>query len=294
MKFYTLLIIGLALLLTACHSDTDRKEAKQCAKHYKAESYKVALRKCQSAAEQGDLNSQWILANIYTHGLAAEKDYANAFVWLQQAAENGHTAAQRELGKRYMWGKGTERNYDQALKWFKLAAREGDTEAEFFMGVIYLGNKQHKGDQASAMNWFKKAAAGGHKMAINNLAWLYATSPNKSLRNGDKGVAIMLPLIEKEPKSSVLLDTLAAAYAESGDFAKAIEYQERAIEHLPEKMKPTIRQGYLDRLSHYQQDKPWREQAPDWGDDEKDREDKEDEENKKESANGHIKGNSSN
>lgn len=285
MKFHTLFIIGLAVLLTACHSDTDRKDAKQCAKHYKAESYKVALRKCESAAEQGDLNSQWILANIYTHDLAAGKDYAKAFEWLQKAAESGHTAAQRELGKRYMWGKGTQRNYDHALKWFKLAAREGDAEAEFFMGVIYLGNKEYKGDQASAMNWFKKAAAAGHKMAINNLAWLYATSPNRSLRNGNKGVAIMLPLIKKEPRSPVLLDTLAAAYAESGDFSKAVEYQERAIENLPEKMKPSIRQGYIDRLSQYKQDKPWREQAPDWGDDEDDKQHKGDSDNTKTSSN---------
>ncbi len=273
MNCRSLLIIGIAVLLTACHSDTDRKDAAQCAKHYKAESYKVALRKCENAAQQGDLNSQWILANIYTYGLADDKDYEQAVVWLTQAAENGHTAAQRELGKRFMWGKGAERNIDNALKWFKLAAREGDTEAEFFIGVIYLGNKEHKGDQASAMNWFKKAAAAGHKMAINNLAWLYATSTNKSLRNGKQGILIMRPLVEKEPNSSVFLDTLAAAYAEVEDFPKAIEVQQQAIDNLPTKLQPSVRQGYLDRLEVYKDGKPWREQAPDWGDEKDNRAD---------------------
>jgi tetratricopeptide (TPR) repeat protein len=242
------------------------KEAAQCAQHYQAESYKVALKKCEVAAQAGDLNSQWLLANIYHHGVAGQPDLQNAAQWYKQAAINGHTGAQREFGKLLFRGKGVERDIQQAIRWLTMAAREDDHDAEFYMGVIYMGGKDFRGDQASALHWFKRAAASGHKMAINNLAWLYATSTNPSLRNGTQAVALMLPLLEGEPDSPVFLDTLAAAYAESGDFATAIKTQQQAIGLLPQTLSSSIKQGYQQRLQFYQAAKPWREEVPDWGD----------------------------
>lgn len=258
------MVVLTSIVVVGCHSDSDRRSQKLCQKHYKAESYKVALKKCLVGAENGNIDSQWLLANLYSKGLAGEKDKSKAAFWLNRAAENGHTAAQRELGKAYLWGNGIEHNPEQALHWFKLAARDNDTEAEFLIGIFYLGDGKRESDQASAMNWFKRAAASGHRMAINNLAWLYSTSPNPSLRNGKRAVEIMQPLIKKSPESSVLLDTLAAAYAESGEFEQAVSNQQMAVDNLKEKIGGTARQGYLDRLASYQQGKPWRESLPDW------------------------------
>jgi len=246
------------MLIIGCHSDSREQNAERCARHYKAESYKVALKNCEAAAAEGHLNSQWILANIYMLGLIDDnKDYKKAYDFLFQAADNGHTAAQRELGKLYLWGRGTERNVDSALMWLKLAARQKDTDAQFLIGVIYLGNKDHKGDQASALNWFKKAAGKGHKTAINNMAWIYATSTNKSLRKGKQGVKLMAPLVEKYPESFVYLDTYAAALAEAEEFEQAVEQQQKAISLLPETMKASVRQGYIDRLNAYKNNQPW-------------------------------------
>ncbi len=258
------IVVLTSIVVVGCHSDTDRQSQKFCQKHYQAESYKVALKKCLEGAENGNIDSQWLLANLYSKGLAGEKDKSKAAFWLNRAAENGHTAAQRELGKAYLWGNGIEHDPERALYWFKLAARDNDREAEFLIGIFYLGDGKRESDQASAMNWFKKAAASGHRMAINNLAWLYSTSPNPSLRNGKRAVEIMQPLIKKSPESSVLLDTLAAAYAENGEFEQAISNQQKAVDNLKEKISQSVRQGYLDRLASYQQSKPWREALPDW------------------------------
>ena len=57
-------------------------------------------------------------------------------------------------------------------------------------------------------------------------------------------------------KDIVVLDILAAAYAESGDFAKAREWEEKAIELAPKEIK----QDYRDRLELYKQGKPYHEQ----------------------------------
>ena len=60
--------------------------------------------------------------------------------------------------------------------------------------------------------------------ALNNLAWLLATSPNAPLRNGAK--AIQLAELADQltgGANALVLRTLAAAYAEGGQFGKAIE-----------------------------------------------------------------------
>jgi tetratricopeptide (TPR) repeat protein len=55
-------------------------------------------------------------------------------------------------------------------------------------------------------------------------------------------------------KNPIFAETLASAYAESGDFAKAREYQEKAIELAPEEVKPKFRAP----LELYKQGKPFR------------------------------------
>ena len=57
------------------------------------------------------------------------------------------------------------------------------------------------------------------------------------------------------------VDTLAAAYAETGDFKKAVEYQEQAIELLSEasnRERSAKLEGYQERLELFQKKKPYR------------------------------------
>jgi len=55
-------------------------------------------------------------------------------------------------------------------------------------------------------------------------------------------------------KNPAFLDSLAAAYAETGDYARAEEYQRKAMELLvhPE-------EGFSLRLNAYRSKRPWRE-----------------------------------
>ena len=61
-----------------------------------------------------------------------------------------------------------------------------------------------------------------------NLAWLLATCPDARHRDGKKAVEFAarhcLFVTGGTPNH---LNTLAAAYAEGGDFAKAVEWQEK-------------------------------------------------------------------
>ena len=63
----------------------------------------------------------------------------------------------------------------------------------------------------------------------NRRAWIWATCPDDEYRDGKKAVESATRACElTDWKDVYKLGTLAAAYAETGDFAKAVEWQEKA------------------------------------------------------------------
>jgi tetratricopeptide (TPR) repeat protein len=70
-----------------------------------------------------------------------------------------------------------------------------------------------------------------HVTAKNNLAWLLATSSEPSLRDGQKAVPLALQAVQLSGGlSPQIMDTLAAAYAEAGQFPEAVKTARRALE----------------------------------------------------------------
>ena len=66
---------------------------------------------------------------------------------------------------------------------------------------------------------------------MSNLAWVFATSPDQSIRNGAKAVQLAEEAVRiSGGRIAILFRTLAAAYAESGRFSDAIETAQRGIE----------------------------------------------------------------
>jgi protein O-mannosyl-transferase len=67
--------------------------------------------------------------------------------------------------------------------------------------------------------------------ALSNLAWVFATSPDESLRDGPKAVQLAEQALRiSGGRMPILFRTLAAAYAESGEFSKAIRTAQQGIE----------------------------------------------------------------
>jgi tetratricopeptide (TPR) repeat protein len=95
--------------------------------------------------------------------------------------------------------------------------------------------------------------------ALNGLAWLLATSPEGSLRDGKRAVdlAIRACRLTFRPEAACI-DTLAAAYAEAGDFAAAIETQQEVIGMISGGDPDFER--YRTRLELYNAGKPFRDE----------------------------------
>jgi tetratricopeptide (TPR) repeat protein len=91
---------------------------------------------------------------------------------------------------------------------------------------------------------------------LNNLAWQLATCPQDAVRNGEMAVKLAEHAGRlTKYKSTEILDTLAAAMAETGRFQEAIRWQQELVQLLPSAQRGEARQ----RLELYQQSKPYRQ-----------------------------------
>lgn len=93
---------------------------------------------------------------------------------------------------------------------------------------------------------------------LNNLAWLLATSPDAGLRDGRRSVELARKACEKtEWKEAHIISTLAAGYAETGDFESARRFSRQAVE--TGETSAEVKMQLQGELASYEQNKPWRE-----------------------------------
>jgi WD40 repeat protein/serine/threonine protein kinase/tetratricopeptide (TPR) repeat protein len=98
-----------------------------------------------------------------------------------------------------------------------------------------------------------------HALALNDLAWLRTTCPVPEFRDGVKAVEEATKANELTNwKKARYVGTLAAAYAEAGDFDSAVMRQKEAIDLLTEE-EEELRADFEEQLKLYQSGKAYRE-----------------------------------
>ncbi len=91
---------------------------------------------------------------------------------------------------------------------------------------------------------------------LNKYAWLLATAPDEKARNGKKAVEVALKACELTKYDIAAdVDTLAAAYAEIGDFDNAVKWENKYLASLS--LTPSDASDGQARLALYQAHKPY-------------------------------------
>jgi tetratricopeptide (TPR) repeat protein len=92
----------------------------------------------------------------------------------------------------------------------------------------------------------------------NELAWLLATCTDDTLRDGKKAVSVALSAWKNSgQKSRAVMDTLAAAYAEAGDFVDAAKWEQQFL--ATRDLTPKEIADANARLELYKQGEPYHE-----------------------------------
>ena len=153
----------------------------------------------------------------------------------------------------------------EALGEFKEA--EADYSRAIEINPSYWGNWNDRARIYSLQNQSDKARAdlaesikqssSGTVEDQNDMAWALATSTNSALRDGPAAINLAQKAVAATRRTNAnFVDTLAAAYAETGDFEKAVSVEKEAIGLLTNKVEID---DYTVRLNLYQTSTPYRE-----------------------------------
>jgi Flp pilus assembly protein TadD len=121
------------------------------------------------------------------------------------------------------------------------------------------------GNSAEALVHWRKALALEPKSitALSGAAWLLATAPDASTRNGAEAVTLAESANElASGENPEVLDTLAAAYAEYGDFVKARAFANRALDLAVAQKDKAMTAAIRGRIQLYTDGKPFRDSRP--------------------------------
>jgi protein O-mannosyl-transferase len=142
-----------------------------------------------------------------------------------------------------------------------IALREDLPDAHFSLGCLL----QAQGKLGDATVEYHEALRQSPDLtnALNNLAWVLATCPDARHRDGKEALALAFRALKlmgaNDPGA---LDTLAAAYAECGEFAEAARTVSQAISAARAAGNVPLAGEFESRLRLYQQSQPFREAVP--------------------------------
>jgi tetratricopeptide (TPR) repeat protein len=181
----------------------------------------------------------------------AIEDYSQA---IRIAPENSQGYCDRGFAWKAL------KQYDNAIADYSEAVRLNAADSDAYCGRGWAWREKQEfarslADFAQALRIDPRDAC-----ALDGRAWIFATCPNGTYRDGKKAVDVAIEACELTRwKEAYCIETLAAAYAETGDFASAVKWQVKAIDL---ETDPKEKEDYRARLKLFQEKQSYRETKP--------------------------------
>ncbi len=201
-------------------------------------------------------------ADLSRRMMEADRRWAE---WLEKSLERRRVEAAEQrakaakLAETVAYHAMLERRYVRAASrpWLSVEPDPPPPEHEQLLTGIYWAER---GRHAAALTAYEQAIKSDPDgfLALDRLAWLLATCPEDRIRDGKRAVELAKRACElSSSEVATCVETLAAAYAEAGDFEAASDTQRKAIGMLS--TKDPRSEPYRSRLELYVSHKPYRE-----------------------------------
>jgi protein O-mannosyl-transferase len=133
-----------------------------------------------------------------------------------------------------------------------------DADSCYYLGNAHLQKRQIR----QAIEYYQKTLAiqPDYADALNNLAWVLATTPDAAIRNGAQAVELAEHADRlADGNDPVVLNTLSAAFAEAKRFPEAIETARRAQQLAAAQKNTALADSIPEEIRFYQAGKPYRD-----------------------------------
>jgi len=264
----------LLLLLTISHTSLVYADFDDGMAAYKKGDYEIAYKEWKPLAEQGDVDAQYRLGQMYLKGEGFPLDIEKAIYWWSKAAEQGvgwvqkrldkllevqkvlaqaeqgDALSQYKLGLRYSDGEGIPQDFEQGAYWVNQAAEQGNADAQYQLWIWLYDGIGIAVDRAKGFCWLAKAAEQGHAEAQSDIR-IFAKEDTGNCEEAPKELE---PLAEEggaEAQSTIgifsNIEVGVAAY-QNGDYETALkELEPLAIAGDPEAQNKV---GWMNMLGN--------------------------------------------
>jgi tetratricopeptide (TPR) repeat protein len=192
------------------------------------------------------------------HALLAKDRVDEAIPHLERAVQANPQSAdlQNDLGAAL-----AERGrIDEAIPYFEQALQIAPhmVKPQYYLGLALVT----KGHATEGLAQWRKALQQDpdNLRILNDAAWLTATSPDPALRDGKEALRLAGRAAQlTASRDPAILGTLAAAFAETKDYDKAIETEKQAVSLATQQGKTDLSAALTDRIALFQARAPIRQ-----------------------------------